>query len=755
MEIIFFYAGVVYFYYRKISIFIVIGIAWYLRKRWYYGFWFCGAFLWAWLHQYLIFPQFMPTKTVVDNALVVGRVTSIPRLSEHHVQFDFQLVSLNRQSVKANLSVTGYCQYKVNSRRMDCNDGFGSFHELRIGESWQFLVKLKKPINLANPGGFDFVEKLENKHQFWLATIKKSSLNHIVYHDSGSKITELCSWFILLTERLRFKLADSLAYYCHQSQLLGVIEALSLGITTHLQESDWALFRRTGTTHLMVISGSHIGLMAGVAFFVLRRLVGYSSRLCLWVPAQRLAAIGAFIFVSIYALLAGFEVPLQRALVCCGLLFVKYFGTKKWTHWQAWRFALWVVIGFEPHSVRMPGFYLSFIAVAILMLVGSRAQLPKYIRVPWVQIACTVGLLPLCLFWFGYGSLNGILANLLAIPWVELVLVPLSVLSVISSGLHCAAWIMPMLQVFIIYLLKYLAWVDHFQKMNIEQVWPTLWAVILSMGAIYLFYCLPLKRFWLVGGIGLIAAWCPADKRPYQNHLVMDVLDVGQGLSIILKTKHHVLIYDTGGRNFNGQDMGEKVVIPYLFYTHTQKPDAIVISHPDLDHRGGLPSILHYFPKTLVIQNHGTHSCHSAVDWVWDGVKFHFFPVARLLSKNNNSCVLQITAGQQKILLAGDIEAAGELFLVRKYGKNLLSDVLLIPHHGSKTSSTDEFLKNVSPSIGILSYGVDNRYHLPNIEIIKKYRQRHITILDTVHCGMIHLDFDSVNSLLHHCYRIK
>jgi len=713
MEIGCFYAGMAFFYYRHYGALCLLGASLYFRHQLRYVIWFLCAFALAWFHQIAMMPEGMPALNVVPQAAMTGVVASIPHVLENKIQFDFELDALGGQRAHAHILVSCYTH---------CPD----FH---AGEYWQLRVKLKKPMNLANPGGFDFVEKLATHHQFWLATVNQSASNrHLTAKDPLFSI-----------EHMRAYLADALQKYCHDRQTLAVIEALALGVTTHLQTHDWDLFRRTGTTHLMVISGSHIGLIAGLVYLILRRITGYMSALCLRIPAQRIAAIGALIFVTIYALLAGFEVPLQRSLLGCGILLLRYFLNQKFTAWQAWRYALFAVLFFEPHSVCMPGFYLSFIAVAILMIVGQRLQLSHWGKMIAVQVACTLGLMPLCLFWFGYGSFNGVLANVLAIPWVEFLLVPLSVLVVLCAGSSLVAWIIPLLQAMIAILMRYLAWVDHFQSINIEYAWPQWLAIVVMMLVGGFLYCLPLKRFWIVASIAIISAWNPASVRLKAGELWVDVLDVGQGLAVVLRTAQHVLIYDTGGQYYKGKDMGEMVILPYLAHTQRHTLDGIIISHPDLDHRGGLDSILKHFPGTPVITNHAPMNCHHLPDWTWDGVLFEFFALKNMSSKNNDSCVLKITAGEQSILLTGDIEQEAEQYLVQHYSKNLSSRIMLVPHHGSQSSSSAKFLDTVAPSLALLSYGLDNRYHLPNENILLAYAKRKIALFDTFHCGMIRL----------------
>ena len=238
----------------------------------------------------------------------------------------------------------------------------------------------------------------------------------------------------------------------------------------------------------------------------------------------------------------------------------------------------------------------------------------------------------------------------------------------------------------------------------------------------------------------------------------MDFLDVGQGLAIVIRTAHHVIVYDTGMKFYRSSDMGKLAIIPYLNTLGIKQLDKVIISHPDLDHRGGLQSLEEtYTIQELLVDDPTFYkrglSCHHYPAWSWDGISFRFFPITeRLHSKNNNSCILQVSNSAGKILLSGDIEKLAEDYLIKTYGNQLASSIMLVPHHGSKTSSSTAYVNEVAPRYAIASYGFDNRYHFPHEQAVKTYQLRHIPLYNTQHCGMVRINL-APGRLTPQCYR--
>lgn len=687
--------------------------------------WFIMALIWGACHHLWVADYSMPNRDVIQNASIEGIVASIPMKTEHKTEFQFRIRRLSHQPVNALVQLACY---------QHCPD-------FRAGDHWRLTVKLKKPHNLSNPGGFDYVHLLQSRHVHWTGYLRTGS--HVLIQSSNWRYALL---------RFRQNLADELEKMDPDSKTLGIFQALTLGITTHLNKDSWDLFRRTGTTHLMVISGAHIGLVVGLTYGLIKWLWCRFHWMCLRIPATKIASLCALLMGVIYALLAGFGVPAQRALIVCFFMFLHHFFSQRIGVWQAWRYALFAVLVFEPHSVMLSGFYLSFIAVAILIVINQRFSFMGFRKTLFMQVGCLLGLMPLTLYFFSYGAMNGFFANLLAIPWVSFIIVPLGLFITLLGHWFSLSWLIALLTHAINYLLIYLHWVDSFSIVNLAVSFDTLMTPIALMVAMSVLVCLPLPRLIPVLSILVVGSLFPATTPLKTGDVRIDVLDVGQGLAVVVRTAHHVLVYDTGVKFYQGGDMGQLALIPYLNASHVTQLDKVVISHPDLDHRGGLASLEKHYPIYDFIVNDPDFykrgsSCHEHPDWVWDGVLFHFFPIQSIgIGKNNSSCVLQISNASGKLLLTGDIEKPAEEYLIRTYGHQLASTVLLVPHHGSKTSSSLSFINHVAPQYAIMSYGFDNRFHFPHQKVMQTYQSRDIPVYNTVDCGMISVYFSAHNN---------
>ncbi len=735
MEILCFFAGVVFIYTQNAYILFFPMVLFVFHPKWTLIAWFLAAILWSAVHQWLVSSPFFSNEQVYKNAFLQGSVVSIPVVTATKTQFQFQVTQLDNKPLKLRLLLSCY---------NTCPD----FHP---GEVWQLHAKLIKPTNLGNPGGFDYVKWLNARHLSWTGYVLRGTSQLMTEHRDKKTILVL-----------RQNMAETLSKMDPDLKTLGIIQALTLGITSHIDKETWDLFRRTGTTHLMVISGSHISLVAGFSYAFVKWLWCRSSRWCLLVPASRIASIAGFCMAAFYALLAGFEVPSQRALIVCFFMFMRSFCSQRFGAWQSWRYALFVVLLHEPHSVLMPGFYLSFIAVAILILVNQRFSFAGLRKTVMMQLACLVGLMPLTLFWFSYGAVNGLIANLLAIPWVSFILVPLGLFTAIFGHWLVFPWMVSILTHSIDYLFYYLYWVDSFSFVNFNVSVVHFLSPLAWMIAIGVLTFLPLPQLIPVILITILAGFFPVYEKIPSGEARVEVMDVGQGLAVVVRTAKHQLIYDTGVKFYQGSDMGKIAIIPYLNTLKFTVLDKVIISHPDLDHRGGLASLeAKYKIDELIVDDPAFYqrglSCHSYPDWSWDGVSFHFFPITRQISsKNNSSCVLQISTPAGQILLSGDIEKQAEQYLVSTYGKQLNSSVLVVPHHGSKTSSTSIFVKTVAPKFALVSYGFDNRYHFPHQQAVHTYQQHNIPIYNTVDCGMlsVHLNAKTMSEKPS-CYRVS
>lgn len=718
MEIFSFFAGVVYFYTHFVVIGFIALIALYLGAPFKTLFWFIPGIAAACFHDKWVQTQNMPRARILSNVMIEGVIATIPKVTPEKRQFQFELSLLNEQPVQANVWMACY---------QACPD-------LKVGEKWQFRAKLKRPPFTGNPGAFNFKNWLTSNHIAWTGMIKGESAKHLSYPKG-----------IWRFQAFRSSLADQLEQLLKNDPTLGLIQGLTLGVASHIPSSQWELFRRTGTTHLVVISGEHIGLIAGFFFMVIQWIWPRLKNAALFIPSARLAGGVSFVIAGFYAFLAGLGAPVERALIAFGFLLLRYVLSQRFTVWQAWRYALFLIVCIEPHTVLTPGFYLSFLAVAILMTVSLRFEGSTLRQMIQLQAACLFGLLPVTLYCFSYGAWNGYIVNLIAIPLVGLVIVPTALIGLLLAMVYpWEGWF---------YLSKWCShlffmWLnlcDRFEFINLDYSLPDLshaLVVLLGMG---LFILMPIRVLYPIYALLIYAGYFPSLPTIKHGEAKIEVLDVGQGLAVLVRTEKHALLYDTGGQFYKSGDWATFTILPYFKRINLQELDAIVVSHPDLDHRGGLKTLESALKvKQLIVNSPHFYGkgldCHDFSDWSWDEVHFQFLSLpASMGEKNNRSCVLKVHTKKTSLLLTGDIEAPAEQYLVEQYYPILSSDVLLVPHHGSKTSSSERFLEAIHPSIAVISSGFDNRYHLPHKSTVMRYRKRGVKLLNTAHIGWVQL----------------
>lgn len=723
MEIFCFFIGLLFFYTGH-SLLPVLSVGLFIiTPRWPVVFMGFSGLLVALLHQEAVKPSGLPETPVIQQAIVTGFIASIPIQSHYKTQFILHLKSINGQSANGLIQLAWYQHAEP----------------VKAGQKWQFIVKLKKPRPYQNPGSERYDRTLSSRHIFWTGYIKGKNNQHLA--DKSNAYTWL-KYRATLHQKLLDKTKDN--------PTAGILEALTLNTTTQISQEQWNLFRRTGTTHLFGVSGEHIALIFGFCFFVVKWLWSRIPYCCLLFPASAMASMTGFIAAIFYAMLAGFAPPVQRALVGCFFYTVYAIGKQRFTPWQTWRYALFFVLCLEPHAVFMQGFYFSFLAVACLLLTQQRWQLTGIKAKLALQLSCLLGLMPLTLYWYSYGSINGFIANFFAIPLVGLLIMPLALACLIFCTFDWASLLTQVLSWLVKCLYLGLGWVEHLAVFNITWPLTQISFVLALMAALLLWVLLPAKPF---KPILLLCALCPLfpERTTIQpQEALINVLDVGQGLSILVRTARHVLLYDTGDRFYQGSDLGKLVILPYLKTQGIKSIDTIVISHPDKDHRGGLESIEKEIPvQTLLVNQPDEYPqglpCHQQANWAWDGVDFRFFPIPKAFkNRNNTSCVLKITTPQSQILFTGDIEKDAEDYLIKTYGHELASDVLILPHHASKTSSSYPFLKTVAPHYAIASLGFDNRFHFPHAKTIQSLNALHITFYRTDECGMTQIKLPAI-----------
>ncbi|MFG0272947.1 DNA internalization-related competence protein ComEC/Rec2 [Pseudomonas sp. zjy_14] len=635
-----------------------------------------------------------------------GRVAGLPARTAQGVRFELEAPRSRRAELPQRLQLSWF-------------DG----PPLRAGEQWRLAVTLQRPAGLLNPHGPDREAQLLARRVGATGTVKAGQLLAPV---AGG-------WRDALRQRLLMVEANG-----RQAALV----ALVLGDGAGLAREDWQTLQATGTVHLLVISGQHIGLVAGLLYglvAVLARWGLWPARL-LWLPWACGLAMAAALA---YGWLAGGGVPVQRA---CLMLAVVLLWRLRFRHLGAFfplLLALVAVLVFEPLAALLPGFWLSFAAVATLIYcfsarLGGWRPWQAWTRAQWV---IAIGLLPVLLATGLPVSLSAPLANLVAVPWVSLAVLPLALLGTVLLPLggvgDALLWMAGGL---LEWLFRLLALVAQQHPAWVPPVLPG-WAwllVVLGALLVLLPRGVPLRG---LGGVMLLALWVPREPVPFGQVEVWQ-LDVGQGLAVLLQTRHHTLLYDAGPAR-GESDLGERVVLPTLRKLGVGSLDLMVISHAHADHAGGAAAIQRGLPVRRAIGGEALDDvqlqpCVSGEQWDWDGVRFSLWRWADGQSSNDRSCVLLIEAQGERLLLAGDMEAAAErAWLAETEAPRI--DWLQAPHHGSRSSSTEAFIRATAARGVLISRGRNNSFGHPHVQVMERYQRHGLAVHDTAVEGALRL----------------
>jgi competence protein ComEC len=597
------------------------------------------------------------------------------------------------------------------------------------GERWWVQAKLKKMTNFQNPGQLSVWYRADYHHI-------NGQMNLISQQFKKDKDISKYDWL----NRMKVSIYQKAhTVFNHEYEFARkVFLTLVLGIGSELSQEDWNTFKATGTAHLMVVSGAHLGLLMVLLAWIFEQF--YRLYPC-FIPVKRIASAVSLSLGFIYALLSGFGIPVQRAWLMRFFMDVKYWTHYRISSWQSFQLSIWVILIFEPHAIFYPGAYLSFLAVGILMLTPKLLIEKKW----WVhlltQAMCLLGLSPLTVLWFSSIPSLGMIANLFAIPWVSWVVLPLALSMSVMLG---PIWV-KLFDASLVILQKGLQYLQKFDAINLQLSWHNEylpWYALIGLLAICIY-----PHWKVIVNVFLMGMILQFSTIPNMQvgEFFVDILDVGQGLSILVRTHGHALLYDTGGMQ-GKRSFASFVVLPYLKYIQLKKLDQLVLSHPDLDHIAGKKEILAQYPNTKLIVDQPTFyhqgtDCRKMKDWSWDGVSFHFFQgLKNTKKKNDHSCVLLIKNQKNQILLTGDIEKKAEQAILRE-NQNVHPTVILVPHHGSKTSSSDAFLKAMQAKLAIVSVALNNSYHLPHPLIKKRYQMYHTPWMSTAEEGWIQIQF--------------
>ena len=614
---------------------------------------------------------------------------------------------------------------------------------LRPGERWQLTVRLKRPHGNANPHGFDY--------EAWLLERNIRATGY-VRQNPPQRLDEMVWRPDYVVERLRLGVRDSFATLLPADNYpwAGILVALVVGDQRAIQGDLWTTFNRTGTTHLMSISGLHVTMVAALfgllAGSVWRRIPALALRL----PAQRAALLAGCLAAFFYVLLAGFAVPAQRTLYMLLVAALAMGSGRVVAPSRTLSLALLVVLLIDPWAVLAAGFWLSFGAVGALLYVGSavvgesggwRQRIRSWGVVQW---AATLASLPVLLLVFQQFSLVSPLANALAIPVVSFVVTPLALLAAVIPWWPIAALAHAVLG----WLMVFLEWCATW------PVWlapaPPLWAAVVA-GLGVAICLLPRGMPGRLLGVALLlpAIFWPV-ARPAAGEAWVTVLDVGQGLAVVVRTRDHTLIYDPGPLYSAESDAGQRVVVPYLRSLGIDAVDVLMVTHRDSDHAGGMASVQSALAVGKVLSSLGDGAgepCRNGQNWDWNGVRLTVLhpaaeDYAEQRKSNNLSCVLRIEAGGKRMLLTSDIEARDEAAMLQRDPAALAADVLLVPHHGSRTSSTPAFIAAVGAQHAVIPVGYRNRFGHPKAEVLERYEAAGMNLWRTDRDGALRVALD-------------
>ena len=662
----------------------------------------------------------LPSSLEGEDIEISGYVASLPIREERSIRFDLRVTSVDDRLPK-RLSLTWY----------------DADAKVEPGACIRARVKLKRPRGLVNPAGFDF-----ERHAL------AARIGATGYITARLPIAAECNTAYTI-DQPRAAIATRIDELLPPGRVRATVKALAIGDQRELDERAWDLFRATGTSHLIAISGLHVSLAgalgAGVIWLLYWLLPGLGLRL----PRPQAMAVAALLCATIYAGLAGFSLPTVRTLITLAAMLAGVLLRRELGWWTRYALALWVVLLADPLAPLTPGFWLSFGAVAWLILAfGERwAPLARWRLMVIPQLGLSLALLPLGLAFFQQTSLASPLVNLLAVPFVTFAVVPLLLLAL-------ACWPIAALSNVLFKLAALL--VGAFDAFIVVAAqWPaSRWALPapdIAIWVIALLGCLWLlaPRGWparTLGLFGLLPLLWPVREELAPGAYELIALDVGQGQAVLVRTASHAVLIDTGPGFQDGGDLGDRVLVPSLVQSGVDALPRLIVSHTDSDHHGGTASVRARLAVDQVFTSapeeiDSAQRCLPGERWAWDGVEFEILhpPLLMPYLGNESSCVVRVQGQGGSALIPGDIGHVIEGRLVREQRPALDVDILLAPHHGSAGSSSAEFLAAVSPAWMIYSAGYRNRFDFPRAVVVERVRERGAGQLTTGDVGAVHV----------------
>ena len=728
----------------------------------------------SWVFWQTFLMPTVPDRVLNQPVWMVGTIIELPNqsLSENRLRIKYK-IKVDDIRLHSPFSMESVVSYPFYSKPLVTLNWYVNRHAFlkkrslpQLGERWRFRVKLKANHAAINPTGFDYERWLFQQGIAATGYIKtftqkekrlEARFDGVMQKMSAPSVMSLFTW--------RNSLASRLNRVFENSEYAPFYRALTFGDKSDIASEDWVLLQNTGTIHLMVISGLHMGIIAFLGFWFFKQVWRWAGYRQTMVDLPKFAALGGLLFATLYLIVSGFSIPTQRAWLMVVAVLGFVLVRRTFQPWSALALAALLIVLLDTTSVLSFGFWLSFIAVSLIFMAlksplikspephvlidGTVEKLTRSQRwfhgvktVLWLQLILTLGLAPFLVWAFHSLPVYSFIANVIAVPFISLLGLPWLFLSSVIGliSVEAGQWMIGLLDMAWHPFWQFLQWVNQlpFHTVAFAER-STLW-----LFAIYalLFFGLRLKKMWpQLGVLLLVFIWMMSllldglngVSRPEANQAKLTVLDVGQAQAMVIETHNHVVLYDLGGKWGDNMDGTKLAIQPYLTAQGWSNVDLLIVSHSDMDHAGGLQRLVNYFsvkqalsgqPEVLnkrMAKESFFTLCKVGQSWMFDGVVFEILSprpdwmVSELTSDNDLSCVLKITIGGDKILITGDLSHKGEALLLETYGAEALqADLLIAGHHGSKSSSSMAFLQAVKPSQVVFSAGYLNRFNFPS-----------------------------------------
>ncbi|RTL25332.1 MAG: DNA internalization-related competence protein ComEC/Rec2 [Burkholderiales bacterium] len=715
----------------------------------------------------------LPAAWVGQDVTVVVQVEGLPQAVPGGVIFDARVLRWVSPSTPSEARDTLPTRLSL---RMNLQDDAMPW----AGQQWQLTVQLHPPDGLSNPAGFDSTLGYFERGVRAVGRVANREDAAIKLSDQAER-----PWQGLI-DRWRQRIRTVIFDHVADKRAAGIFAGLSIGDQSAIERDDWNLFRQTGVAHLVSISGAHIAMFGWMAAGLIRRLWSRWPRGVHWWPAPDVAMWASVLASALYALLAGWGVPAQRTVWMMLMMAGLRSSGRRWPWPLIWLTSAVCLTAMDPWAIRQVGFWLSYVAVGVLLSADSanassreqrdrvkekgeeppKAWWLRGLHQAWqslhdiirIQFLITAALLPLSLVCFQQASISSLVANLVAIPVFTLGITPLSLLGTIWPPCwDLGTWLVNEVTGFLALLLK---WWPTMAESPVMPAWVAVVGVIAGFAL-----ARPMHWRWR---LAMLPCVLPLLYLPQPMHLLpaprpgafqLMAVDVGQGTAVLVRTAHHQLLFDTGPRIGEQLNAGDRTLLPLFRAMGVSRLDMLMISHQDMDHVGGAQAIIQQMPVAQLVssldEGHALRhqvgadgkplphtACEAGMQWDWDGVHFevlHPWPqdYAERAQREPNamSCVLKVSEPGASALLTGDIEAEQEAALVEQDAERLQSTVLIAAHHGSKTSSTEAFLRAVQPRQIVVQAGRRNRYGHPAPAVLARYQAMDLAWVASPDCG--------------------